>query len=117
MYFLSGLIFTTPQVVFITAKIAFIFGTLSAVHLYDFHIFTVNLISLIRYNRIAENFILRLNDCKLQAQFILLVRSLLKSSPLLLSVEDTVDVKQSRTKRLKNEENNENNMFIRRCSI
>ena len=42
VYFL-GLIFTTAQVVFITAKIAFIFTSLSAVHIYDFHIFTVKL--------------------------------------------------------------------------
>ena len=50
VFFFSGLIFTTPQVVFITAKIAFIFASLSAVYLYDFHIFIVNLISLIRKN-------------------------------------------------------------------
>ena len=36
------LIFTGAQVVFITAKIAFIFRSqLSAVHIYDFHIFTL----------------------------------------------------------------------------
>ena len=40
---LLGLIFTTAQVVFITAKITFIFTSLSAVHIYDFHIFTVKL--------------------------------------------------------------------------
>ena len=39
----SGLIFTTAQVVFVTAKIAFIFTPLSAVQIYDFHIFTVTL--------------------------------------------------------------------------
>ena len=39
--FFSGLIFTTAQVVFITAKIAFIFTSLSAVQIYDFHISTV----------------------------------------------------------------------------
>ena len=38
--FFSGLLFTTAQVVFITAKIAFIFTSLSAVQIYDFHIFT-----------------------------------------------------------------------------
>ena len=40
-FFLSGLILTTARVVFITIKIAFIFTSLSAVHIYDFHIFTV----------------------------------------------------------------------------
>ena len=39
--FFSGLIFTTAQVLFITAKIAFILTSLSAVQIYDFHIFTV----------------------------------------------------------------------------
>ena len=39
--FFSGLIFTTAQVVFITAKITFIFTSLSAVQIYNFHIFTV----------------------------------------------------------------------------
>ena len=39
--FFSGLIFTTAQVVFITAKIAFIFTSLSAVQIYDFHISTL----------------------------------------------------------------------------
>ena len=34
------LIFTTAPVVFITTKIAFIFTSLSAVQIYDFHIFT-----------------------------------------------------------------------------
>ena len=38
--FFSGLIFTTAQVVFIIAKISFIFTSLSAVQIYDFHIFT-----------------------------------------------------------------------------
>ena len=37
----SGLIFTTAQVVFITAEIAVIFTSLSAAQIYDFHIFTV----------------------------------------------------------------------------
>ena len=37
----SGLIFTTAQVVFITAEIAFTFMSLSAVQIEDFHIFTV----------------------------------------------------------------------------
>ena len=37
----SGLIFTTAQVVFVTAKIAFIFTPLSEVQIFDFHIFTV----------------------------------------------------------------------------
>ena len=39
--FFSDLIFTTAQVVFITVKITFIFTFLSAVQIYDFHIFTV----------------------------------------------------------------------------
>ena len=39
--FFSGLIFTTAQVVFSTAKISFIFTSLSAVQIYDFYIFTV----------------------------------------------------------------------------
>ena len=39
--FFQALIFTTAQVVFITAKISFIFMPLSAVQVYDFHIFTV----------------------------------------------------------------------------
>ena len=34
--FFSGLIFTTDQVVIITARIAFVFVSLSAVHLCDF---------------------------------------------------------------------------------
>ena len=37
----SSFTFTTAQVVFITAKITFIFTSLSAVQIYDFHIFTV----------------------------------------------------------------------------
>ena len=37
----SSHIFTTAVVGFITAKMAFIFTSPSAVHLYDFHIFTV----------------------------------------------------------------------------
>ena len=36
-----GLIFIAAQVVFITAKIAFIFTSLSAVQIYDFRMFTV----------------------------------------------------------------------------
>ena len=43
----SGLIFTTAQAVFITAEIAFIFTSLSPVHIYDFHIFTVSLKALL----------------------------------------------------------------------
>ena len=39
--FFSGFIFTTAQILFITAKIAFILTSLSAVQIYDFHIFTV----------------------------------------------------------------------------
>ena len=39
--FFSGLIFTIAEVVFITAKIAFILTSLSAVQIYDFHIFKV----------------------------------------------------------------------------
>ena len=38
--FLTGLIYITAQVVFITAKITFILTSLSAVQIYDFHIFT-----------------------------------------------------------------------------
>ena len=38
--FFPGLIFATAQVVFITAKIVFIFTSLSAVHIYDFHVST-----------------------------------------------------------------------------
>ena len=37
----SGLLFTTAQVVFITANISFIFTSFSAVQIYDFHTFTV----------------------------------------------------------------------------
>ena len=36
------LIFTIAQVVFITAKITFIFTSLSAVHIYDLHIYIHN---------------------------------------------------------------------------
>ena len=39
--FFSGLIFTTAEVVFITAKIAFVLTSLFAVQIYDFHILTV----------------------------------------------------------------------------
>ena len=39
--FFSGPIFTTAQVAFITAKIAFIFTSLSTVQKCYFHIFTV----------------------------------------------------------------------------
>ena len=39
--FFSGLVFPTSQVVLMTAKIAFIFTSLSAIQIYDFHIFTV----------------------------------------------------------------------------
>ena len=39
--FFPGFIFTTAQVVLITAKITFIFTSLSVVQIYDFHIFTV----------------------------------------------------------------------------
>ncbi|RMX53603.1 hypothetical protein pdam_00004343, partial [Pocillopora damicornis] len=39
--FFSGLIFTTAEVVFITAKIAFVLTSLFAVQIYDFPIFTV----------------------------------------------------------------------------
>ena len=45
----SSPIFTTAQVVFITAKIAFIFKSLSAVHRYNFQIFTVIYSSLHRF--------------------------------------------------------------------
>ena len=38
--FVSGLIFITA-LIFITVKIAFIFMSLSTVHIYDFHIFTI----------------------------------------------------------------------------
>ena len=37
----SGLISTTSSVVFIITRIAFTFVSLTAVHIYDFHIFTV----------------------------------------------------------------------------
>ena len=37
----NHVIFSTAQVVFITGKIAFMFTSLSAVHIYDFSIFTV----------------------------------------------------------------------------
>ena len=36
----SSVIFTTAQVVFINARLAFIFTSLSAVQIYDFHILT-----------------------------------------------------------------------------
>lgn len=39
--FFSGLLLTTAQIVFILVKIAFMFTSLSAVHIYDFHMFTV----------------------------------------------------------------------------
>ena len=39
--YFSGPVFTAAQVVFITAKVAFIFTFLSAVHICDFHIFKV----------------------------------------------------------------------------
>ena len=39
--FFSGLIFTIAQVLFITARVTFIFTPLSAVQIYDLHIFTV----------------------------------------------------------------------------
>ena len=39
------------------------------------------------------------------------------TSRLLLGVEDTVDIKQYRTKGQKNEENNKNNKFVGRCFI
>jgi len=44
-------------------------------------------------------------------------RSQLPSFRPLLGVEDTVDVKQWRTNGQKNEKNNENNRFVRRCFI
>ena len=40
-----------------------------------------------------------------------------KQSGLLLGVENTVDVIQQRTEGQKDEENNKNNRFVRRCSI
>ena len=40
-FFFSGVISTTAQVVFIAAKIAFIFACLSAVQIYDIYVFTV----------------------------------------------------------------------------
>ena len=43
----SGLIFTTALAVFMTAKITFIYTSLSAVHMNDFHILTVNLKALL----------------------------------------------------------------------
>ena len=39
--FFSGLVFTSAYLVFITAKIASMFISLSAVHIYDFHSLTV----------------------------------------------------------------------------
>ena len=48
----------TAQEVFITAKIAFVFTSLSAVQIYDFHIFTVVWISI---------FLLLLKQCSLLA--------------------------------------------------
>ena len=39
--FFSGLLLTTAQIVFVFVKIAFMFTSLSAVHIYDFHMFTV----------------------------------------------------------------------------
>ena len=39
--FFQAIFLTTAVVVFITAKMAFIFTSSSAVHIYDFHIFTV----------------------------------------------------------------------------
>ena len=39
--FFAGLIFTTSSVVFITARIVSILVSSTAVHIYDFHIFTV----------------------------------------------------------------------------
>ena len=38
--FSLGLMFTAAYVAFITAMVAFSFTSLSAVHIYDFHIFT-----------------------------------------------------------------------------
>ena len=43
----SGLIFTTAEVVFTTAKVALIFTSLSAVRLYDFHTFTFKALALL----------------------------------------------------------------------
>ena len=50
--FFSGLIFTTAQVAFITAKIAFMFMSLSTVQKCYFHIFTV-------MNNIDQKFIIK----------------------------------------------------------
>ena len=41
LIFFSGLIFTTAWVLFITARVTFVFTPLSAVQIYDLHIFTV----------------------------------------------------------------------------
>ena len=67
--FFSGLIFTTAQVVFITVKVTFIFTSLSAVQIYDFHIFTVI------YNRLCSNLI-KLNLCMHERQSSLLTNFL-----------------------------------------
>ena len=40
-FFFSCLTFTTALVVFITAKIAFIFISKPTVHIHDFHVFTI----------------------------------------------------------------------------
>ena len=40
-FFFSGLIFTTAWVLFITTRVTFVFTPLSAVQIYDLHIFTV----------------------------------------------------------------------------
>ena len=67
--FFSGLIFTTAQVVFITVKVTFIFTSLSAVQIYDFHIFAVV------YNRLCSNLI-KLNLCMHERQSSLLTNFL-----------------------------------------
>lgn len=38
--FFSGLLLTTAQIVFVFVKIAFMFTSLSAVHIYDFHVYS-----------------------------------------------------------------------------
>ena len=52
--FLSGLIFTTAQVVFITGRITFIFTSLSTVQIYDFHVFTVVYCPLYEEKKVRE---------------------------------------------------------------
>ena len=56
--FLSALIFTTAQIVFITVKIASIFTSQSIVHLNDFHMFSCVDQGKWPYIRICSSFML-----------------------------------------------------------